>query len=792
MKNSGTSTAVMRAASCIASVRPRLRAAFLLALAPLWLATTSHAQTTPVFLNWPTAITNFYTNVQVAYTNGPSVPGNPNMVFSPPAPNVLGLPTTGVSGPVTVQAAPGTSFTNGFGVVANAGQSSPPDPVYILLLWTNGTTPPVAPYTNTIQVTLNNTPAGTSANTNIDIVTVPQVPFTPYLGITFTNYNYAYTNLTNVWLSFAQGQGTVTSIGYVSNNTTNITWSGSNAMSDPVALSTVNANGGLAFTQGSSVIGYISYGAALGSLSNAPSPVDTTDASYQTPWVQFELTRGGTAAGLLAGDVGDLTFINEFSAPLYIQSYDTNGNLLQYSGFGTNTTATILQALAAVTQTNPQAVITNNGGQYVRVVAPVSFNDFVGPYDNFNSYITNLAANNTVAYLQNFSGFTVSSNANSANYNFTFTMTNHYHADGTMSIKGLVVATNTVQGGSTNFTGLKILYATNTNSTVTNIGGAIYGANYASASNTIFFVNEDEDQTGGGSNWLAMSNYMVSVYADPAHQTGSNAYYTVLSQMVGEVSSTIESGLAGSTNIVSNGSVSGVLGTNLSQNWWTMTNPLPIMRFAQTNPLNYDQYGDVIFYYSSNSVYNFSYNDRYNNAKPVVFANVFNGTNVGSWVIGVGAPVSTISAGPAPTPTPTPTPTPPPTFLSYSNWLINYPTLTGAETNRTADPDGDGFDNNKEYAFDGNPTVGTPSLLSSSNNGSSAVFRFTGLKGAEANYTVQNTTNLSTTAFAPTSIPVTLSTDQTGLLLPVSYERREFSVPLSATNNFYRVIFNNQ
>ena len=142
--------------------------------------------------------------------------------------------------------------------------------------------------------------------------------------------------------------------------------------------------------------------------------------------------------------------------------------------------------------------------------------------------------------------------------------------------------------------------------------------------------------------------------------------------------------------------------------------------------------------------------------------------------------------------TPTPTPTPPPTFLSYSSWLINYPTLTGAETNRTADPDGDGFDNNKEYAFDGNPTVGTPSLLSSSNNGSSAVFRFTGLKGAEANYTVQNTTNLSTTAFAPTSIPVTLSSDQTGLLLPVSYERREFSVPLSATNNFYRVIFNNQ
>lgn len=134
----------------------------------------------------------------------------------------------------------------------------------------------------------------------------------------------------------------------------------------------------------------------------------------------------------------------------------------------------------------------------------------------------------------------------------------------------------------------------------------------------------------------------------------------------------------------------------------------------------------------------------------------------------------------------------PPSYLSYSEWLANYPSLTGANTNGTADPDGDGFDNNEEYAFDGNPTVGTPSLLSSSNNGSSAVFRFTGLKGAEADYTVQNTTNLSTTAFAPTSIPVTLSSDQTGLLIPLSYERREFSVPLSATNNFYRVIFTNQ
>lgn len=719
--------------------------------------------------------TSGLTNVALTPSNGYYATSNGFGIQGPyTSVNALGLSPAGSN--------PWSSANNTEAIASAVGYSDRTN-VWVSLNIVPGTnTIAVTNYLQLLAVQGDNSSTLNWTTNDLAVVVSPVVPFTPYLGITFTNDSYTNDpNLTNVWLSFAQGQGTVTSIGYVSNNTTNITWSGSNAMSDPVALSTVNANGGLAFTQGSSVIGYISYGAALGSLSSAPSPVDTNDASYQTPWVQFELTRGGTAAGLLAGDVGDLTFINEFSAPLYIQSYDTNGNLLQYSGFGTNTTATILQAIAAVTQTNPQAVITNNGGQYVRVVAPVSFSDFVGPYDNFNSYITELAANNTVSYLQNFSGFTVSSNANSANYNFTFTMTNRYHADGTMSIKGLAVATNTVQGGSTNFTGLKILYATNTNSTVTNIGGAIYGANYASASNTIFFVNEDEDQTGGGSNWLAMSNYMVSVYTNPAHQTGSNAYYTVLSQMVGEVSSTIESGLAGSTNIVSNGSVSGVLGTNLSQNWWTMTNPLPIMRFAQTNPLNYDQYGDVIFYYSSNSVYNFSYNDRYNNAKPVVFANVFNGTNVGSWVIGVGAPVSTISAGPPPPP--------PPTFLSYSGWLGNYPTLFGTNTNGTADPDGDGFDNNKEYAFGGNPTVGTPALLVMASSNIS----FIALSNAATNYTVQNTTNLSTGPWVTYSVPLSNTAPPFPIPLPAYYQGMGFTVPLTpGTNNFYRVIFSNQ
>ena len=129
-------------------------------------------------------------------------------------------------------------------------------------------------------------------------------------------------------------------------------------------------------------------------------------------------------------------------------------------------------------------------------------------------------------------------------------------------------------------------------------------------------------------------------------------------------------------------------------------------------------------------------------------------------------------------------------FLPYNTWLTAYPGLTN--TSQSADPDGDGFSNVKEYAFDGNPTVGTPSLLALSNSGAFIVFRFVGLRGASTNYVVQNTTNLSSTVFSNTAIAVTPASDQSAVLLPFSYERREFSVPLASTNNFYRVVFTNQ
>jgi hypothetical protein len=136
------------------------------------------------------------------------------------------------------------------------------------------------------------------------------------------------------------------------------------------------------------------------------------------------------------------------------------------------------------------------------------------------------------------------------------------------------------------------------------------------------------------------------------------------------------------------------------------------------------------------------------------------------------------------------TPTPPPsTVLTYSNWLTNYSSLTGADTNGTADPDGDGFDNNQEYAFGGNPTVGTPALLVMASSNIS----FIALSNAASNYSVQNTTNLATGPWTNYSVPLSNTAPPFPIPLPASYQGMGFTVPITpGTNNFYRVIFSNQ
>lgn len=121
----------------------------------------------------------------------------------------------------------------------------------------------------------------------------------------------------------------------------------------------------------------------------------------------------------------------------------------------------------------------------------------------------------------------------------------------------------------------------------------------------------------------------------------------------------------------------------------------------------------------------------------------------------------------------------------YSNWLTNYPSLTGSNTNGTADPDSDGFNNNLEFAFDGNPTVGTPALMTVTPAGTNALFKWVE-RNSGVTYQVQTNAALTNAWTGPAAVAISNSIDQSGVLISNDYTRKEFSVPASG-KNFYRI-----
>jgi hypothetical protein len=123
----------------------------------------------------------------------------------------------------------------------------------------------------------------------------------------------------------------------------------------------------------------------------------------------------------------------------------------------------------------------------------------------------------------------------------------------------------------------------------------------------------------------------------------------------------------------------------------------------------------------------------------------------------------------------------------YSGWVSYWQGVDTNFTNTagTADPDGDSFDNNLEFAFDGNPTLGTPALLSATKSGADAVFRYVA-RNAGVAYEVQSTTDLAAGPWTNAAVTVTNSADTNNILLPAEYTRKEFTVPATG-REFFRI-----
>jgi autotransporter-associated beta strand protein len=125
----------------------------------------------------------------------------------------------------------------------------------------------------------------------------------------------------------------------------------------------------------------------------------------------------------------------------------------------------------------------------------------------------------------------------------------------------------------------------------------------------------------------------------------------------------------------------------------------------------------------------------------------------------------------------------------YNAWVAFWQTNSAGFTNTagTDNPDGDPFDNNEEFAFDGNPTVGSPALLTATMVGTNAFFNYVALANTNAvTYAVQSTTNLAAGPWTNSAVTISNSLNQSNISQTNSYLRKEFTVP-AAGQEFFRV-----
>ena len=471
--------------------------------------------------------------------------------------------------------------------------------------------------------------------------------------------------------------------GYLTNTVTGV----GQTYSQSISLSDIINNGGLRwYSNASSAQVVISYGSSIDStyvtnqqVTYYASPADKSnnilttnynklafyynagmsannpsDPSYQIPYQNFELTYTGTNSG----DQGDITAINYMGSLVNISSYQSTnaiGTALQTVGYNANiSAASLLQTFTNTIGSNGygnttlSSIVTNSAGNVVRVIGPSSFigagSSGLATYTNFSDYLgyvqTSTYSNTT---LSNSSAYNTTAGGSSAGYqtnvNVIFVMTNQVTGTASngfgLSATGNItlVYTSYFNGSNTGTTNQIIsgiqfqVPASYTNSTngvyPSQAAQFIYGA---SSGNANYFVQN--------SNYTALQSALAS-YVDGGN---SNAMLDVTSQIAGEISQAFAFGLAGSTNLATNGMIIGSMPSGM---WWQQSNGVTPFAGAETNSAYYSIYAALIAQASSNRVYGSPYSDRFGGSNsPLINDLVLNGTNIGSWMISIGAPLA--------------------------------------------------------------------------------------------------------------------------------------------------------
>lgn len=440
--------------------------------------------------------------------------------------------------------------------------------------------------------------------------------------MTASSLNLLFTNNTGlpddeVFVSFQNPAKGSTNFDVTYSGGTPVTFASSdNLMSDPLNLAQIGAGGFTVTTLVGGII-FISYGKALTSTTSSPSYIGSGD-DYDTPFQPFELTRQGNA-----GDQGDLTAINYFTAPQAIDSYNggTGGTRLQSVAY-TADAATIGAAIGALTGNSPSSVIQNGDGAIVRYIGPSSFGPAdSNPFPSFLDYVKAVQKAGQTTSIVNNNAFNVPSSGGkgSINYNFTLNLVATAESDGSISMTGDITTTITPYGsGSSNgptFSGCTLTLSA---SDINLYNFTIYGQALSGA--TLF---------GGG--WNDLDAYMTSVGLEK-----QGAYATTQNLAVGEITSGLLMGFVNSP-VVPAGHTTPLKDMDSDQ-WWSLS---PVQAFSQIQTLNpyYNTYANLLYLDSNNEVYSIPYSDRLGSG-PLVNSVQYDGQSVDTWMVTLAPPVS--------------------------------------------------------------------------------------------------------------------------------------------------------
>jgi len=123
------------------------------------------------------------------------------------------------------------------------------------------------------------------------------------------------------------------------------------------------------------------------------------------------------------------------------------------------------------------------------------------------------------------------------------------------------------------------------------------------------------------------------------------------------------------------------------------------------------------------------------------------------------------------------------TQTPYDSWATGYG-LSEASAAGTADPDGDGMDNNAEFAFGTSPVSGGSRAATLST--STGSIKLTWLQRSGVTYTVRSFTDLATAFDSGTAVTPSQSTDQSNKP-SADYTRYEATLTADGTRGFLRV-----